>query len=136
MLKKLVFLTLAFALCKSAYAISAGGTFNDPVHTYVAANSTFTVVQIAVSSSVPTQVDAATVAGRVQIEVENIDASANLWCGASVSISSTTASRKVAPGVAWVLPVSNQSLLVGNKISVYCVTDGAASTKAAITQLY
>lgn len=119
---------------------------------YETAVSSGNTIIVNVSTSVVTQVDNPQLPGRAAVEVQNIDATANLWC---VPVSSSTPTvpssgngRKISAGASWfpnflatisvvtysTTTQSSTTTLIPAKI--WCISDGAATTKAAVTQAY
>ena len=90
--------------------------------------SSATMNIVSVSTANVTQVDSTLLSGRVSIETQNIDPSANLWCGFNNSVTINNG-RKIVPSSAW-------SVSVASTIPVYCISDGAGSTNAAVSQAY
>lgn len=142
-----LFLAGAGFLFLSSPALAGGGIV--PVFGYQTAVSSITLVVVTVSTSVGTQVDNPQMANRVALEIQNIDTTANLWCvPVSSAAIAVNAGRKIAAGNSWI--VSTMDTFQGVSFSTttgratntsasapfYCLSDGAASTKAAVTQLY
>lgn len=125
-----------------------------PMFTYQTGVTSATVNIITVATStvggglfVAANVSSPTLQGRAVIEIQNIDASANLWCLISSTAPATNAGRKIAAGNSWIVSILNSvfqdtySSTTGNStvvtpVNFYCVSDGASPTKAAVTQLY
>lgn len=95
-----------------------------------------------------TQMDKPQLPGRVTIEIQNIDTAANLWCiiGSTYvvgGIPATNNGRKIAAGGSWIVSLRDQvnnppGPIGGSSVTerFFCLTDGAAATKAWVTQLY
>lgn len=129
----------------------AAGPIN-PAYTYSVAVSSGNTNVITVSNSVPTQVDSPPMVNRAVIEVQNIDSTANLWCvvgsSSAPTVPAANSGRLIASKASWIVSVldtfympqystitfTSTTLLVPAK--VWCISDGAGSTKAAVTQLY
>lgn len=141
-MKKLcLFLMLMSGL--SAFA-HAGSTI--PQNTYQVALGSATTVVVAISSfnalASSNQADVPTLAGRVTMEVQNLDTALNLFCNPSPGVS-TTNGRKIAPGNSWIFAMSDflkTNLASGGSAvaaHMYCVNDGTTgTTKAAVSQAY
>ena len=150
MRKLLVMLSLAWA-CALLMPGRAGasGTIQ-PGFTYQTGVSSITTNIISVSTSVTTgasQMDNPQVANRVVTEIQNIDTSANLWCLAISTNPTVSGGRKIAAGASWIVSVMdnlyqiNYSSTTGQTpstlgVKFWCLSDGAAATKAAVTQMY
>lgn len=124
-----------------------------PTYTYQVAISSIIVNIVTVSTSAigagpgATQVDSPQLINRATIEIQNIDSAANLWCLAISTTPATNAGRKIAAGGSWIVSIldtlyqTSYSTSTGtstSKVSAkfWCSSDGAAATKAAVTQLY
>lgn len=152
-MKKLLagfFLTVACAVFLSPMAAHAGG-LNSPAFTYQTAVSSATTNIVTVSTSSitgATQVDNPQVPNRVVLEIQNIDASANLWCLVNSTMPVVNGGRKISAGSSWVVSVmdnfytqvystiTNTTSTVNVSEKIYCLSDGTSGTKAAVTQLY
>lgn len=127
---------LIFALA----GISRAGTIT-PSFTYNTAVSSVTTQIITVSNASSVIVDTPTLLGRVVVEIQNIDATANLWC-LPTNTAATNAGRKIAAGNSWIVSLvdtvygTNPSAPSSAALHFYCVSDGGGSTKAAVTQAY
>lgn len=128
-------------LAGTAYA--SGGPIPD--YSYQVGIASITTNIITVSTSVATQMDNPTLSQRVAIEINNIDASANLWClPTSSPAPATNAGRKITAGSAWevafhdrtTVPNDPTRVYSSTNTNVYCVSDGGSSTKAAVSQAY
>lgn len=134
---------LLLAVC----GISHAGGFIVPQYTYQTGVSSITTVIITVSTQgavAPgaTQMDNPQVANRVATEIQNIDATANLWCLPVSTMPVVNGGRKITPGSTWVVsfldiiypgtPAGGTNL----PVKFWCLSDGAAVTKAAVTQAY
>lgn len=101
------------------------------------ANSTSSV-SVSISSSALsgdiTNVDSSCTPGRKAVEIQNLDASANMFCGFVSSTVSRTVGRKITPGATWVVGVRCYDFN-GLRIRIYCVNDSAAAITAWITAL-
>ena len=98
------------------------------------ANSTSSV-SVSVSSSVATSMDATCVPGRKSMEIQNLHASANMFCGFVSGDISTTAGRKITAGSSWILGIRCYDKN-GPRINVYCINDSASAAATAwVTQL-
>lgn len=136
-MKKLIaFLLFAF----SAPALA----FSNPSLVYQTAISSATTVIVSVSTSSvtgATKMDNPQIPGRVATEVQNIDAAANLWCMLGSSNPVVNGGREITPGNTWVVSMSDRFLSPGfpqssTIVNFWCLTDGAAATKAAVSQAY
>lgn len=136
-------------------AVHAAGE-NGPQPTYgyqTAVSSGVTNIVSISTSSVgnglgATQVDASTVTGRVVIEIQNIDSAANLWCVLGSTTPTVNGGRKISAGGSWIVSIAStlyQTLFstttgLATNIAyvplIYCLSDGSAATKAAVTQTY
>jgi len=138
---------LAFARVQSAFANSLSGI--TPTYVYETAVSSVVTNIVNISSAPSTQADSPQLAGRVAVEIQNIDSSANLWCLTNSTTPTTNNGRKIAAGASWIVSTQETvyytvySTSTSPNVNVYtsparfwCVTDGAAATKAAVTQLY
>lgn len=88
-----------------------------------------------------TQVDNPQVPGRVALEIQNIDATANLWCLPVSTKPVVNGGRKIPAGSSWAVSVLDTIVRPGQPqsttgVKFWCLSDGAASTKACVTQLY
>jgi hypothetical protein len=139
-----------FVLFLPARSRAAGAYGVQPAFTYQAAVSSITTTIITVSTSSisgATQMDNPQMASRVAIEIQNIDTAANLWCLPVSTTPTANAARKIAAGSSWsVSSMDNYytttyssttgSSPVTTNIKFWCLSDGAAATKAAVTQAY
>lgn len=124
-----------------------------PSFVYETAVSSGNTVIIAVSSTNVTQVDNPQLVSRASIEVQNIDATANLWCVVVSSITPTVPAanngRKIAPGGSWFpnflstisivsFSTTTQSTTTTQTAAkIWCISDSTSATsKAAVTQAY
>lgn len=109
-----------------------------PALMYEVGIASITTNVIAVSTSAATRVDTPALAGRVSVEMQNIDTSASLWCGPVSGNASANSGRKITAGSSWILNLSDTNKKPGGEqaFSIYCLSDGTATTKAAVTQLY
>jgi hypothetical protein len=114
-----------------------------PMLTYQVAVSSITEYLVSVTTSTvngATQVDSPQLAGRVTIEIQNIDTAANLWCTVSSTAPNTNNGRKVAPGSSWIVSIKDaftpMGSIVSTAIKFWCLSDGTASSKAWITQMF
>lgn len=134
MRKLLVALSLVAGLGLSAHA--AGSLVPDRIYEVgIASGINF---HISVSTSVVTQMDNPTLAGRVSVFVQNLDASANLWCGYNNIVSSSTGVEILKGGnflTFGMLDKSGQPY-GANALHIWCTSDGSGSTNAAIAQSY
>lgn len=81
-----------------------------------------------------TTMDSTCVPGRKTIEIQNLHATANLFCGLTTVITSSSG-RKIVAGGAWVLGIRCNDSNSG-RIKIFCVNDtGSAATTAWVTQL-
>jgi len=152
-MKKLITAGLfaVFALFLPSKGLAAAGIA--PMFTYQAAVSSITLAIVTVSTSSAgagpgaTQMDNPQLTSRVGIEIQNIDTAANLWCVPVSTNPSTNNGRKIAPGNSWIVSTmdtfyqtsystSTGATTVVLPVKFWCSSDGAASTKAAVTQLY
>lgn len=99
---------------------------------------------------VPIQVDNPQLKYRKAVEIQNLDASVNLFCvvGSTYNIASTTnlgslstaVGRKIVPGATWVMSINDKvpdPINGPNTINFWCVNDGATgAAKAEVTQAY
>jgi len=131
-------------------AYSAGPI--NPSYTYQVAVSSITTAVVTVSTTVGTKMDNPQLSNRAVIEIDNIDSTANLWClpvSSSTPVAlSTTSGRKILPGSSWILnlfdtlytvsysSITNTTTNVAVTANLWCISDGGASTKAAVTQAY
>jgi hypothetical protein len=110
---------------------------------YVAqvAMSSATTTIVTVSNASATKMDNPQLAGRIALEVQNIDSSANLWCAPSSTVTANNG-RKIAAGNSWILSFNFQTTTgtpakpVIAPFNIYCISDGGGSTNAAVTQAY
>lgn len=138
-----------FAFLFPSRSQAAGGSV--PMFTYQAAVSSITTAIVSVSTSAQpgaTQMDNPQLFSRVGIEIQNIDATANLWCLAISTTPTTNNARKIAAGNSWVVSivdtlyqisystVTNSVTTATVPAKFWCLSDGAAATKAAVTQLF
>lgn len=152
-MKKLITAGLfaVFALFLPSRGSAAGGIV--PAFTYQAAVSSITMAVVTVSTSAAgagpgaTQMDNPQLYSRVGIEVQNIDLTANLWCLAVSTNPATNSGRKIAAGNSWIVSTMDTfyqtaySTTTGVStvvvpVKIWCSSDGAASTRAMVTQLY
>ena len=123
--------------------------WSNPTLTYQTAISSITTTVIAVSTftiaPAVNQVDNPQLVGRVVMEIQNIDTSANLWCVPTSTASLTSNSgvgRKISPGGSWIISIADGLIVpsgnpsVRTSVKFFCISDGAAATKAAVTQEY
>lgn len=137
-----------FAL-SGAHAAGPDGVV--PAYTYQSAVSSAVVTIVTVSTSVTTgatQMDNPTLSGRVTTEIQNIDASANLWCLITSTTPIINGGRKISAGSSWIISALDfvyrnsysTSTFVNSvtrgALNFYCLSDGASGTKAAVTQAY
>lgn len=111
-----------------------------PTFTYSAAVSSITTTIVNVSSNPAVIIDSPTLYGRAAMEIQNIDTTSNLWCVPNSS-PSVNGGRKITPGNSWIISAidsvrSNLNNVASYAIHIWCVTDGAAATKAAVSQAY
>lgn len=138
MLRRIILSLVALFLAQTSHA------FNPTLVSQVAASS-ITVIMVPIGTAAPTQVDNSTrtLAGRVVMEIQNVDSTANLWCAPriNVAISGALQGRKITPGSSWVLAVAsyataNASTSAPGRLNLYCITDAAGVTNAVLTQMY
>ena len=144
MTKKLV-VALLFLAAGRAWS------FSTPTLTYQTAISSITtnIITVSTFTLVPgatNQVDNPQLVGRVVMEINNMDASANLWCvpTSTAPLSSNTGvGRKIAPGSSWVVSIADGLIAnfganppVRAAVKFFCISDGTSATKAAVTQEY
>lgn len=119
---------------------------------YQTAVSSGSTLVITVSTFGATQMDNPQLAGRAAMEIQNIDSTASLWCTAVSSYTPTVVSsgngRKISSGASWYpnflssISYVNYSTTTGNTTTyttaakIWCISDGAAATKSAVTQAY
>jgi hypothetical protein len=140
-MKKILFLAGLLLGMTGALALAAPPI---PTFTYQVGVSSITTNIITVSNSVATQMDNPQLSGRVAVEVQNIDASANLWClPTSTPAPAASAGRKIAAGNSWIVSVLSGFYTGGfsptvstTTVNIFCISDGGGSTKAAVTQIY
>lgn len=147
-------LTVACAVFLSPMTAHAAGLVS-PAFVYQTAVSSITTNIITVATStvggapfVAAQMDTPKMANRVAIEIDNIDTTANLWCVTNSTVPAASAGRKIVPGASWVVnmmdnfytqnysTITNTTTTVSTPATIYCLSDGAAATKAAVTQAY
>lgn len=139
MLKRLgLFAALLFS-CSLSHAL---GNF-EPSRVYEVGIATMTTTIISVSTSTvtgATQMDNPLMNERVTIEIQNIDASANLWCVGGRSNPTVNGARKIAAGNSWIVSILDRTLQTGGNptstFNFWCLSDGAAATSAAVTQIH
>lgn len=122
-----------------------------PAFTYNTSVASMTTVIISVSTSATTgatQVDNPQMLGRTALEIQNIDASATLWCLPVSTTPTVNGGREIAPGGWWnpnSLQTYYQSTYSSSTYSVtvssvpvkfWCLSDGSGATKAAVSQAY
>lgn len=121
-----------------------------PMFTYQTGVSSITTAIISVTTSVPTgatQMDNPQLANRVAVEIQNIDSTANLWCLPVTTTPFINGGRKIASGNSWIVSAMDNfyqiiySSTTGSSpntfnVKFWCLSDGAAATKAAVTQVY
>ena len=134
-MKLLKILVTAILLMAVAKVVKAEGG----VRVYEVVDSTFMVTTVTVSTSVVTQLDSIAMSNRTVIEIQNTDTTASLWCSNDSTITSGNG-HKILAGTSWILSMSNRGTLnpysaASHALTVYCISDGAASTKAAVAQL-
>lgn len=132
------------------FAVSPLFAWSLPTLTYQVAISSIATISVQVSTSAAgagpgaTQVDVPQLAGRVALEIQNLDASANLWCLPISTAPVVGKARKIAAGATWVIstsnihnaPVGSVGTTAGTPIKFWCVADGTQSSTATVTQLY
>lgn len=135
---------LLFFLCGVCHA----GVGVIPQYFYNTAISSVTnpdplIINVSTSSIAPgaTQMDNPQLASRVIIEIQNIDATANLWCSLGSTAPFVNGGRKIAAGNSWIVSFLDKiypTTQTGSAFTVnfWCLSDGAAATKAAVTQIY
>lgn len=115
-----------------------------PELTYQTGISSVTTAIVTVSTSTigagpgATQMDSPQLIGRVAVEIQNIDATANLWCLPVSTAPVASGGRKITAGSSWVVSFKDKTANAwGNfVVKFWCISDGAASTKAAVSQMY
>ena len=108
-----------------ASTVTVSTTSALPIQQTISTSITDTIVTV--SNSAATLVDSSPMSGRLIIKVQNIDATANLWCQPTNAVTSGNG-EKLIPSAwfSWNLPSS-----VSN---IWCISDGGSSTKAVVTQ--
>lgn len=134
------------ALLVLVLAASKANAFSVPALTYQTMISSVTTVIVSVSSNSATgatQMDNPQLPGRVVMEIDNIDATANLWCLPVSTTPVANGGRKIAPGSTWVISVADGLISGGanppvrTTVKFWCLSDASGSTsKAAVTQGY
>ena len=83
------------------------------------------------------------VTSRVSLEIQNIDTVANLWCLPVSTMPIVNGGRKIPAGSSWIVSsmdnyytTASGGSAVVTAIKFWCLSDGLAATKAAVTQLY
>lgn len=142
---------LAVGIFLPSGARAAGAFGIQPSYAYQTAVSSITTIIITVSTSSATgatQVDSPTVTNRVALEIQNIDATANLWCLPVSTMPIVNGGRKIAAGASWVISTADVyyttsystttflSSPVTSTAKFWCLSDGASATKAAVSQSY
>jgi hypothetical protein len=139
--------TFAFLILFGALLIprSAHAGFTEPGLVYQVAISS-QIQSVVTVSTAPganglqgaTQMDSPQLVGRATIEIQNIDSTANLWCTLVSTTPTANNGRKIASGNSWIINLSDKATQMFNQtlFKIWCLSDGAASTKAFVTQLY
>lgn len=98
--------------------------------------SSATTYAVTVSSLTDTTMDSTQLAGRWAIEVQNQDASINIFCGFATSEVSGTAGRRVGPGGSWVVQLADKMRQPDgtSALNIYCQAASGSPT-AQVTQL-
>lgn len=147
-----ILLAVACAVLLPPVTAHAAGAYGiQPAFSYQTAVSSITTNIITVSTSSTTgatQMDNPQMASRVSLEIQNIDSSANLWCLPVSTMPVVNGGRKIAPGSTWAVSTmdtyTNPSYSTSTFITTsstttakfWCLSDGAAATKAAVSQAY
>lgn len=137
-MKRLFFMGVLILAAASLQAVE------NPISTYqvgIASVTTF-IISVSTSSIAPgaTQMDSPQLKGRVVTEIQNIDATANLWCLPTSTQPVVNGGRKIAAGNSWIVSFQDIAGRPWNPLQAqtnfWCLSDGAAATKAAVTQIY
>lgn len=139
-MKKLLIASILLFSCKSAFCI--GGQVPSLVYQVGISSITMGLVSVSTSSNIgATQMDNPAMPTRVSVEIQNLDGSANLWCTAVSTTPTVNSGRKISAGASWIMSFTDKlfvpgfSSSQGTAINFYCLSDGAAATKAWVTQL-
>ena len=137
MVRRLLLVGLMCFMASFVHAASVPGLF------YNVAISSITTTIVTVSTTAAVQMDNPQLAGRVSIEIDNIDSTANLWClpGSTTTAAASNSGRKITPGNSWTVAIADGilgpgSLPVRTPVLFWCRSDGTSATKAAISQAY
>lgn len=129
---------LLAALFVAAFAVPAKADLS--VEQVVRSSITVTIVDA--SSGTAAQMDFSTIlmAKRKVLAIQNIHASATLWCSGNSNVSVSNGRMISANGGEWVLSLAaNGVSRTGTlfRLTIYCITDLAGSgSNAAVTQAY
>jgi len=141
--KKLLVLFSFLSLPSLCHAI--GGEVPQLVYQVGITTATQATISVSTSSIAPgaTLMDTPTLSNRVSVEIQNIDTSANLWCSFTSTAPIVNGGRKISAGSSWVVSVTDRWFIPTassprqtNLVNFYCLSDGAAATKAYVTQIY
>lgn len=139
-MRKWILAGLLFGATSSLYA--AGNFVPTLVWQTGVSSITTNIITVSTSSVAPgaTQMDSPVLKGRLVTEIQNIDATANLWCLPVSTMPVVNGGRKIAAGNSWIISfidVAGRPLNPSqSNTDYYCLSDGAAATKAVVTQLY
>ena len=121
-------LALAALICLGSTASMAAGTDVNDV-----TNSSSTLVVNVSSSALAgdvSQMDVSCVSNRKLIQIQNIDATANLFCDLIKANASSTQGHKITPGLYWDLKMACTDFN-GIRQGVWCANDSGTVTKKA-----
>lgn len=130
MLKKLVALVVLLGICSWARA-----DYFEPDRVYEVGITTVSVNRILVSSSVATQMDNPAMPERVTLDIQNLDATANLFCDTNSGAVATGKGIKITPNNHYIISMLDKSSVLLNQstglkqtLDVYCINDSASIT--------
>lgn len=152
-MKKILSALFVGVVCVLGLSQAHAAASISPSFTYISAVSSATVSIITVSTSIiggasASQMDSPQLAGRTAVEIQNIDATATLWCLISSTAPAASAGHKITAGNSWIVNMldnvfytsfsttTNRETTTYTNVKFYCISDGAAATKAAVTQAF
>jgi hypothetical protein len=121
-MKKLIIVLGLLTVASQAYALW-------PSRVYEAVVSTMTTTAVNVSTSAATRMDATVIGSRVMFEIQNQN-TASIYCGPTSSSTTLVNSGRV------IFSSGTWSANVGDALGIWCISTGAAATKAVVIQGY
>ena len=132
-MKCLYALALVFLFGAPASAQTVNSRQSLPTAVYETAKGTWTTAAVLISShntGGAIQVDATTLLNRTELSIQNLDPTANLWCGERSNVGSFRGVR-IIPNGYWTIKIPAYKSDGATALKVYCANDGAVGQSTA-----